>query len=196
MSHVAVQSTTPGDPMFKDMEALKLACQMLGLEIEQRSNYAWFNRHVGDYPLPQGIPASDLGKNAKFVIRLNDEMAAKHGNPHTKPYEIGMLEDPNNPGCFVPIYDFFAGGYGLEAVIGKPLFADKEKKKPTMLCPLLKQRYEMALDALSAAQAGDKIEFLTLRDAHAKYPEMFEKSNDELTWVSIVDPTNRVQVNN
>src|SRR4051812_43867314 len=108
-----MQSTKPGEPMFKDMEALTLACNMLGLEIVQRKTYQWYDTHVGDYPVPPGINVADLGKNASFVVKLNAEMTAKHGNGRNVPYEIGMLEDPHNAGCFVPIYDFYCGGYGL-----------------------------------------------------------------------------------
>ena len=193
MSHVAVQECKPGEPMFKDMEALQLACQMLGLQIEVRNNYHWYNRHVGDYPLPKGVKVADLGKNAEFVIRLNDENKKKHPNA----YEIGMLRDPNNPGCYVPIYDFYAGGYGLEEVIGRPHFNDKAQQSVKILCPKLKQFYDMACDGLAAKAAGDNIQFLTAKDAHEKYPEMFpQPTQDTDTWVSISDTSNRIQTAN
>lgn len=195
MSHVAMQSTKPGEPMFSDMEALQMACGMLGMEIAQRNNYAWFNRHVGDYPVPPGINVNDLGNNAKFVVKLDAEMAKKHGRGRT-PYEIGMLEDPHNPGCYVPIYDFYAGGYGLEDVVGRPLFNDKAQKNIRMLCPKLKQHYDMCCDALAARQAGDHIEFLTAKAAHEKHPTLFPATEDESTWVSIADPSNRINTSN
>lgn len=190
MSHVAVQETKPGEPMFKDMEALNMACAMLGLEVVQKSTYTWYNKHMGDYPLPKGVKVSDLGHNAKFVVRLNEEGRKK--NP--KAYEIGMLEDPNNPGCFVPIYDFYAGGFGLEEAIDRPLFNDAGQRSVKMLCPRLKQHYDMCCDALAAKAAGDSIEFLTAKDAHVRYPALFpEATADERTWVSIVNTDARVE---
>ncbi len=193
MSHVAMQETKAGEPMFQDMEALKMACDMLGLVIEVRKNYTWYNRHMGDYPIPAGVKKEDLGNNAQFVVRLNDEMTAKHQRGSQKPYEIGMMADPNNPGCYVPIYDFYNGGYGLEAVIGKPLFNDAAQTQIRMLCPKLKQTYDMCCDALAAKQAGDQIEFLTAKAAHAKYPKVFpQPTEDEATWVSIANTEGRV----
>lgn len=193
MSHVATQETKPGEPMFADMEALTLACEMLGLVIEHRTNYEWYNRHVGDYPVPAGVKVADLGNNAKFVVRLGDEAAKKYGSHGRKPYEIGMIEDPNNPGCFVPIYDFYMGGYGLESVVGRALFNDPAEKSVRMLCPRLKQHYDMCCDALAAKAAGDSIEFLTAQDAHAKYPQLFPVPPENAdTWVSVANTDTRV----
>jgi len=194
MSHVAVQQTKPGEPMFADLEALKMACDMLGLEIEVRSNYAWFNRHMGDYPLPAGMKANELGNNAKFVVKLTEATASKRADTSHIPYEIGMVEDPNNPGCYTPIYDFWAGGYGLEETVGAPLFEGKDTRKVQMLCPKLKQFYDMCCDKLAAQQAGDNIQFLTAKDAHEKYPLLFPNpTNDVDTWVSIADTENRIR---
>lgn len=192
MSHIAVQQAKPGEPMFKDVQALRMACDMLGLTIEERSNFAWFNRSVGDYPLPAGMTSDQLGKNAAFVVRLNDENKAKHARPGTEPYEIGMIADPNNPGCFVPMYDHWMGGFGLEAVVGTSL--KNKTGDVTMLCPKLKQHYDMCCDALAAKQVGDQIEFLTAKAAHTKYPQLFpQETADESTWVSIANTDNRIE---
>lgn len=194
MSHVAAQECKPGEPMYKDMEALEMACKMCGLEIEHKKTYTWFDRHVGDYPLPKGMTKSELGKNAVFVIKLNAEMTKLHGRANQKPYELGMVEDPNNPGCFVPIYDFFMGGYGLDACIGEPVFADGNRQSVKLLAPRLKKTYDMCCDKLAAQAAGDHIEFLTLKSAHEKYPRLFPNATtDEETWVSIADPSARME---
>jgi hypothetical protein len=52
----------------------------------------------------------------------------------------------------------------------------------------------MCCDALAAREAGDAIEFMNLRDAGIKYPMHFAQSEDETTWVSIVDTEGRVQL--
>lgn len=185
MSHVASQETKPGEPMFADLEALKLAAEMIGCEVVKQKTYNWYNRHVGDYPLPKGMKADELGKNAEYVIRIKKDQYAKLGlAAGATPYELGLVPDPNNPGCYVPIYDFWQQGYGLEKAIGSPLFKDTDKVVQ-MLCPKLKQHYDMACDALAAKQAGDQIEFLPMKTAAEKYPTMFPPSTDEATWVSI-----------
>lgn len=198
MSHIAVQATKPGEPMFSDLKALEAACNMLGLAVQIRSNYTWFNRHVGDYPMPPGVTHAELGHNAKFVLTLNAEMRAKHGVPGREPYEIGVVEDANNPGCYVPMYDFYAGGFGLEAVVGRALFHDGRDRQVKMLCPLLKQKYEMCADALAAQAVGDRITFMTLAKAREAYPKQFAAVavNDEEaadTWVSVADTSARVE---
>lgn len=188
MSHVAMQETKPGEPMFKDMEALKMACDMLGLEIEHKKTYTWWGSHVGDYPVPAGVDKKELGRNAEFVIKLNAEKRAKYPSA----YEVGMIADPNNAGCYVPIYDFYGGGKGIDETIGNPLFG-KTQQEVKVLCPKLKQMYDMCCDKLAAIQVGDNIEFMTAKDAHEKYPHMFPKTQDTDTWVSIANTDNRVQ---
>lgn len=188
MSHVAVQETKPGQPMFSSLAALQMACGQLGLEIEERSNYEWYGHHVGDYPVPEGMSTDQMGKNAKYVLKLNAEKAAAARKKHGRnPYEIGILEDPNNPGCYLPMYDFWGGGYGLDDVVGAPLFNKGKQSDVKMLCPTLKQHYDMCCDAMAAKKAGDKIEFLTMKDAHIKYPKQFAKSEDTKNWVSIAN---------
>lgn len=184
MSHVAAQETKPGEPMFADMEALKLAAEMCGCEVVKQKTYHWYNRHMGDYPLPKGVKVDQLGKNAEYVVRVKAENYAKLGIGGT-PYELGLINDPNNPGCLTPIYDFYQGGYGLEKAIGTPLFNDAAKQVVRMLAPQLKQKYDMACDALAAKASGDHIEFLSLKDAAVKYPAMFPKTDDEVTFVSV-----------
>jgi hypothetical protein len=185
MSHVAMQETKPGEPMFADMEALHLAAVMCGGRIVERNTYHWYNRHVGDYPVPKGVKVEQLGKNAKYVFEILPEKYKELGITG-KPYDLGLIEDPANPGCLVPIYDFYDGGMGLDNAIGTPLFSDAYQKAIKMLCPKLKQNYDIACDILAAKQAGDNIDVLTAKEASIKYPNMFPESNDTNTWVSIV----------
>lgn len=198
MSHVAVQETKPGEPMFADLEALRMAADMLGGEIVKKKDYKWWGRSAGDYPLPLGMTADQLGKNAEYVLRVRPEKYAELG-VSGEPYELGLIADPNNPGCFIPMWDWFCGGMGLNKVIGDPLFADQAKKQVTSLCPKLKQFYDMCCDKLAAAQAGDVINFFTLADARVKYPQLFGQSaplpTDGDTWVSIAETEGRVAQN-
>lgn len=184
MSHVATQETKAGEPMFADLEALKLAASMCGGRIVKRNTYHWYNRHVGDYPMPKGMTADQLGKNAEYVFEVDPAQYQALGIAG-RPYDLGLIPDPNNPGCYVPIYDFYAGGMGLDKAIGSPLFENGGDRVVRMLCPRLKQRYDMACDVLAARQAGDTIDLLTARQAAEKYPGVFPPSTDEETWVSI-----------
>lgn len=191
MSHVAVQECKAGDPMFADLEALRMAADMLGGELVTQSTYHWYERHVGDYPVPKGMKASELGKNAEYVVKIKPSEYEKFGV--SEPYEMGLVNDPNNPGAYVPIYDFWAGGHGLNKLIGDPLMAGGAVK---MLAPKLKQMYDMCCDKIAAAQAGDNIQFYTLADAKAEFPQLFQgpvAAEDKDTWVSIADTEGRVK---
>lgn len=174
--------------MFRDRQALQMACDMLGLEIVETNKYKWYGRSMGDYPTPN-VPGT-LGENAEFVIRLTEETKVKL--KQQDPYDIGIVSDPVNPGCYVPLYDHYAGGYGLSEVVGEPI--TNKRGVVQTLCPILKQHYDMCCDALAAREAGDTVEFLTLKAAAVKHPSLFEPNEDEQTWVSIVDADHRIEV--
>lgn len=103
MSHV-----TAIDLIIQDLFALKAGASDLGLVIHDRNTYKWYNRHVGDYPIPEGLTAADLGK-CLFAI----------GRADGKGYEVGVIKNPTGPG-YKLIYDFFGSqGKLLEEKIGK-----------------------------------------------------------------------------
>ena len=103
MSHVA-----DIDLEINDLGALKEAGKCLGLELVKQSTYRWFGQHVGDYPLPKGFTTADLGK-CDYVLRIpNNDVA----------YEIGLVKRKDGKG-YQPLWDFWAGGKGLEAKVGK-----------------------------------------------------------------------------
>lgn len=102
MSHV-----TKIDVQIKDLEALKDACEKIGLEFrEGQKKYKWYGRHVGDYPLPEGFKKEDLGKC--------DHAIGIPGNKNA--YEIGVVKQGDS---YTMLWDFWNGGYGLEPVAGK-----------------------------------------------------------------------------
>jgi len=105
MSHVATI-----DVEVRDLEALKAACQALGLEfVAGQRTYRWYGRHVGDYSLPQGFTAEDLG-NCDHAIRVPGNRQA---------YEIGVVKRRDGRPGYVLLWDFWCGGYGLEERVGK-----------------------------------------------------------------------------
>lgn len=191
-----MQVPKPGAPMFKDKEALREACRQLGLEIVEKNTYRWYNRSVGDYPLPAGMKASEVGKNAAFVLRLAEPKRsaarAQHGE---EPYEIGIVEDSANPGCYLPVYDFYCGGFGLDEAVGAPVLTGGYGSPVKTLCPILKQRYDMVCDAMAAAEVGDKIDFLTVQDAKQKgLLQGQPAAGDADTWCSFVSTEQRIGV--
>lgn len=175
--------------MFVDRQALEMAVNALGCEVVNTNVYKWWGRSVVDYPLPAGMRQEDLGKNAEFVIRLTEETKKRLGR--SDPYEVGVMADPNNPGCYVAMYDHFLGGYGVDDALGSPVHhADGS----LTILPKLMQEYAKFCDALAARESGDQIEFLTAKQAYEKYPGAFPVSKDESTWVSIAHTESRTGV--
>jgi hypothetical protein len=103
MSHVAIV-----DVEIKDLAALARACTNLGLQFnEGQKTYKWYGRSVGDYPLPDGFKASDLGKCNHAISVPGNKQA----------YEVGICKNPNGKG-YIPLWDFYAGGFGLQKLVG------------------------------------------------------------------------------
>lgn len=103
MSHVASIET-----QIFDLAALASCCAEMGLTFKEgQRKYAWFGIHMGDYPLPKGMKAEDLG-NCQHAI----------GVPTTK-WEIGLVLDPATGGYSL-LFDFFGPqGAPIVAAIGK-----------------------------------------------------------------------------
>ena len=94
----------------KNLAALIAAGAELGLEfVEGQKTYKWFGQWVGDYALPEGFTAAQLG-HCTHAMRLR--------NGDSRTYEVGIVETAT-PGEFELLWDFWAGGYGLQAAIGE-----------------------------------------------------------------------------
>lgn len=106
MSHVAIIEAE-----ITSLPDLKAAAERIGCElVEGQKNYRWYGRHVGDYPLPKGFTKEDLGK-CEHAIRLK--------NATGQTYEIGVVARRDGKPGYTLLWDFYAGGYGLEKVVGK-----------------------------------------------------------------------------
>ena len=115
---------------------LKEAAKLLGMEfLEGQTTYRWYGRHVGDYSLPEGFKASDLGKCEHAIGIPNDKKA----------YEIGVVKRRDGKEGYTLLWDFWAGGYGLEAKVGK----DGNK---------LKQSYAEIVAANALKKKGFKVQ--------------------------------------
>jgi hypothetical protein len=99
-----------------DLDALKAAAEKLGLIFrEGQRHYRWYGRSVGDYPLPEGFTAADLGKC--------DHALSVRENPGA--YEVGVVQKKDGSG-FQLLWDFWNRGRsygdfgkGLEDVVGE-----------------------------------------------------------------------------
>ena len=187
MSHVAVQKTKKGQPLFTDKACLAKAADLKGWEIVQTNVYTWYGHHVGDYPVPEGMKVSELGRNALFVLRMKEPLRTQFKNKNGRdPYDVGVIADPDNEGCFTLIYDFWKGGYGVDETLGAPV---REKGEIQLLCPELKQTYDMVCEAESAKEAGHAIRFMTLDKARQQFPHYFSaypnRPAEDKIWISV-----------
>jgi len=105
MSHVATIELE-----IRDLACLIEAAKECGLEfLENQQSYRWYGVSVGDYPLPTGFRKSDLGK-------CDHALRVKNGNGST--YEIGVCARRDGKPGFTLLWDFWQGGYGLQAAVG------------------------------------------------------------------------------
>jgi hypothetical protein len=98
------------DLEIKSLDRLKAAAEQLGLEFAaNQKTYRWFGRTVGDYPLPKGFAAADLGK-CEHALRVKGKPGA---------YEIGVTSRRDGRPGFTLLWDFWQGGYGLQDCVGE-----------------------------------------------------------------------------
>lgn len=126
-----------------NLSDLKAACAEMGLVFEEgQDRYEWFGKHVGDFALPEGFAESDLGR-CEHAIRLSDsdriaaitaqrqaisdKFAAVGRTPTAddfvnwvkSPYEIGVVRRRDGKPGWALLWDFWQGGYGLQAKVGE-----------------------------------------------------------------------------
>jgi hypothetical protein len=136
MSHVATI-----DIEIRDLDALEQACRALGLELVRgQQTYRWYGQHVGDYPLPAGFAVEDLGR-CEHAIRIPG--AKIEGD--LAPYEVGVVRRRDGRPGYSLMWDFFAGGYGLQQRVGKD-------------CTKLKQQYAVAVATRTAQRQGLRVQ--------------------------------------
>ena len=97
MSHVVKSPCS-----FDSETAIRRAAALLGGEIVEKNTYEWWHRHVGDYPLPAGFTAADLG-TCDFAIHF----------PNCR-YEVGVVRSKTEPEKWEILFDFYgSGGRGM-----------------------------------------------------------------------------------
>lgn len=83
-----------------DLDLIFRAFKRMGAEVRENNTYQWYGRHVGDFKLPEGYKASDLGKcqyEASF--------------PGVR-YSVGILDSKTEEGCYDLLWDFVDRGIG------------------------------------------------------------------------------------
>lgn len=101
MSHIAKIEIE-----IKDLEALKAACARIGCTyVEGQRTYKWYGVSIGDYPLPSGYTAHDLG-HCDHAIRVPGAA-----------YEIGVVRRRDGKPGYHLLWDFWAEG-GLQQQLG------------------------------------------------------------------------------
>lgn len=107
--------------LINDLDCLAKAAEHIGMELRlNQTHYHWFGKFMGDYALPEGFDVSEMGKCLHAISIKGNSQA----------YEVGVVQSKTNPGEYQLIYDFWSGGHGLEAVVGKD-------------CDNLLQRYQV-----------------------------------------------------
>lgn len=146
MSHVAVI-----DVECKDLKALDKACQALGLVLllNQRT-YRWYGRSVGDYPIPAGLTAADLGRCDHAIAIPNDSRA----------YQIGVVKRRDGKPGYQLLWDFYAGGYGMEAKVGKDAIKLRDRYAAEVAGAIYRKKgYRVKIQQ----QADDTLELVATR---------------------------------
>ena len=129
MSHVAEITLE-----IKDLDALEKGAPKLGLRLMRgQKTHRWYNRYVGDWPLPAGYTKDALGKCEHALVQIDNPTG----------YEIGIVKRKDKPG-FALVWDFFNRGYGLQDKIG-----DNGGK--------LKQRYAAEVAIKQARRQGFRV---------------------------------------
>lgn len=143
MSHVATI-----DLEVKDLDALEQAAKRLGLELVRgQQTYAWFGTSVGDYPLPEGFTAEDLGK-CDHALRIAGDILRTGSEA---PYEVGVVRRRDGRPGYTLLWDFWGGGNGLTAKVGPD-------------CRNLKREYATVVALKQAAAQGFTVNEQRLAD--------------------------------
>lgn len=98
---------TQVETSITDLEALESACKELGLVFAKgQTSVKWYGRSVGDYPLPPGVTADQLGKGDHAIKLPGCE------------YEVAVIQDKGT-GKYKLAYDFWGPGMALKEKMGE-----------------------------------------------------------------------------
>jgi len=69
--------------------------RMNGELILNKKTYRWYGHNVGDYPLPEGVKAEDLGKCKHAIVFPDID------------YQVGVIESRSKKGAYELLWDFY-----------------------------------------------------------------------------------------
>lgn len=106
MSHVAMVEIE-----IKDLDVLAAACRRVGLELRRgQTSYHWWGESMGDYPLPPGFAAEDLGhcEHALHIAGEPDVPAGTDGMMQfgEYAYEVGVVRRRDGRPGWTLLWDF------------------------------------------------------------------------------------------
>lgn len=137
MSHVTMSKARINDTE-EDLQAVELACKMLGLEFcRGQTHHEWFNTWVNDYSNEDaayklGHKPENYGK-CSHAIRL----PARAGDKK-KAYEVGLVKTES--GSFALVFDAYGGGHRVKEMLNIIGNAECPKLMQTMsLCKVTAQ---------------------------------------------------------
>ena len=136
--------------VISDLDAVKAVCAELGLTFKQnQKTYAWYGRHAGDYPCPDGFTVEDLGKCEHAI-----------GVPGTA-WEIGLARPRNGQGYRL-LFDFYGTqGQPIKQAVGGEnaqkfvqLYAVHAATKAAQRKGLTVRRVQLANGAINLVMTG------------------------------------------
>jgi hypothetical protein len=126
--------------LIKDIDALRTAVAAMGCTMVAKKTYTWYGHHVGDFPMPKGMTADQLGR-CEYAIQVP---GARN--------EVGVVKTKEG---FTLAWDFY-GNYSQPWQKGQAEVHDGRKllkKFGDKLC-LLQQQYSRAVVMKQAKAAG------------------------------------------
>jgi hypothetical protein len=95
------------DIRVRDLDSLEAAAKVCGFELRRgQRTYKWYGRSVGDYPVPEGMTADQLG-HCDHALALVDNPTA---------YEVGLVGQAD--GSYRLVFDYWGPGRALLAALG------------------------------------------------------------------------------
>jgi len=188
MSHITNIDQTmiiPKSGLLALLNAVKTWCPTMEL-VQGQSHYrTWKDDHngnlVGDWPLPKGWTANQIGEGAAHVIRVTDNRLVELGCSRTSkqaPYEIGVVpvkveRDANGKVLsavydatseeYVLLADWYASGNGVLREKGLGVRKKDAEGKESAFGDLY-MFYQMEQKRLDAERVGDVMEFEVQKD--------------------------------
>ena len=130
MSHVVVVEADSADQAISNLHiAGEVAKRMGGELVLDQKTYKWFERHMGDFPLPEGFKVEDLGK-CEHMIKFDDVN-----------YQVGLVASRKFPGTYGIVYDFF--DRQLNEKMGQAKVETEEGKMKTVYGTHFMQLYQV-----------------------------------------------------